>query len=315
MRCRQRAGVASWAVSTVLVCLCCHAGEYRKDGKVVYVGYGGRELKMTLRSPKDNGSGLRPAVVLIHGGAWFSGTRHQLHWYGKRLAENGYVTAAISYRMMPRYPFPHCLHDAKSAVRWLRLHAQEYRIDPARIAVLGNSAGGHLASMLATTRPADGLEGTGNPGVSSAVQAAVVMYGVSDLAYYRDPKGYIGFGGISRAFVQSFVGKDPTGTKDPYAAASPLTYASRDTCPMLFIHGTKDHFVPYAQSLAFCEKLRRLGVPTRLITVPYGHAFDFFHPRARANVFVEILSFLNEHLNQQRPSKADNPQLPAEPTG
>ncbi len=300
---RYRAGIALQVLAACLISTWSCAAEYRTKAKIVYADYGNRDLKLTLRLPVDGGQEPRPAVVLIHGGCWLFGTRHQLHWYGKRLGENGYVTAAISYRMMPHYPFPACLHDSKAAVRWLRLHAKEYGIDPERIAVLGNSAGGHLAAMLATTRPEDGLEGTVNGGVSSAVQAAVVMYGVSDLSYYQNPRGYIGFGGLSRVFVKSFVGKDSNGKKDPYAAASPITYAGRETCPVLFVHGTKDHFVPYAQSVAFCDQLQDLGATARLITVPYGHAFDFFHHRARKNVFAEILTFLDVHMNHRVPSE------------
>jgi acetyl esterase/lipase len=294
---KRRVGAFLWVVTIALICCTADAAKFRTEGKMMYVDYGARKLKMTLRTPEDDGKVLRPAVLLIHGGAWLFGTRHQLHWYGERLADNGYVTAAISYRMMPRYRFPNCLYDAKAAVRWLRLHADQYRIDPNRIAVLGNSAGGHLAALLATTIPSDGLEGSGDPGPSSAVQAAVVMYGVTDMSYYRHTKGYIGIGGISDAFVKRFLSKGPAATADPYAAASPVTYARRETCPTLLVHGTKDNFVPYAQSLAFYEQLRSLGVPSRLVTVPYGHAFDFFHHRARADVFVGILSFLNEHLN------------------
>jgi acetyl esterase/lipase len=214
------------------------------------------------------------------------------------LAENGYVAAAVSYRMMPKYPFPYCLHDCKAAVRWLRLHASQYRLDPDRIAVLGNSAGGHLAALLATTSSERDLEGPDNPGASSAVQAAVVLYGVADLSYYRHPKGYISMAGLTHAYVKQFVGQ-PDDRRDPFDAASPVTYADRSTCPILFVHGSKDGFVPHGQSLAFCEQLERLGVPTRLITVPYGHAFDFFHPRVRAAVFKEILDFLNRYSKTQ----------------
>ncbi len=293
---RNSFGVALIVLTAILLCTGAHGAEYVTKGRNVYADRGECKLKLTLRLPKGAGEELRPAIVLIHGGCWAFGTRHQLHWYGKRFAEEGYVTAAISYRMMPRYPFPACLHDAKASVKWLRLHAKEFRIDPNRIAVLGNSAGGHLAALLATTRPKDGFEGSLHSDASSAVQAAVVMYGVADLAYYKNAKGYIGIGGISAAFMKSFVGKDSKAKKDPYAAASPITYAHTETCPTLFVHGTKDHFVPYRQSVDFCDQLERLGVSTKLITVPYGHAFDFFHPRARKDFFLAALSFLDEHL-------------------
>jgi acetyl esterase/lipase len=287
----------------IVICLApslAHAVEIKTKGRVVYADYGQRKLKLTLRLPDDGKQELRPAVILIHGGCWAYGTRHQLHWYGKRLAERGYVTAAISYRMMPRYPFPACLHDCKAAVKWMRLHAKEYGVDPDRIAVMGNSAGGHLTELLAETRPEDDLEGPQYKDVSSEVQAAVVMYGVADLSYYLNAKGYIDLGGLSKAFVKSFVGKDAHGKKDPFAWASPVTYAHPEVCPVLFVHGTKDHFVPYVQSTELCDQLARMGVKSRLITVPYGHIFDFFHPRARKDFFEKASAFLDECLKPEQ---------------
>lgn len=280
----------------IVVCEAAMAMDYTVKGPVIYAEPGGKRLKMTLFLPKANGDQHRPGVVLIHGGAWLFGTRRQLQWYGRRFAENGYVAAAVSYRMMPRFPFPHCAHDCKAAVRWMRIHADDYGIDCDRIAVLGNSAGGHLAALLATTRSEDGLEGDENPGASSAVQAAVDLYGVADMSYYRRPRGYIRLLGFTAKYIDAFVGKGCEEGENPYDAASPANYTHRDACPVLFIHGKKDHFVPYAQSVVFCEQLRRLGVPTRLITVPYGHAFDFFHFKTRKYVFAEILEFLQIHL-------------------
>lgn len=294
-----------FAVITLALTLACgkvFAADCLTKGRIVYADDGDRALKLTLRLPDDSGTELRPAVLLVHGGAWLFGTRHQLHWYGKRLAENGYVTAAISYRMMPDYPFPACLHDAKAAVRWLRLHAKEYRIDPNRIAVLGNSAGGHIAAMLAATRPEDNLEGTQNLGASSAVQAAIVMYGVTDLSYYKNPRGYIGLGGLAKTFMKSFVGTDAKGKTDPYAAGSPDTYVHEGMCPVLLVHGTKDHQVPYRQSVAFSDRLDAVHVSEQFITVPYGHAFDFFHPKARDEFFAQALTFLNTRLKPLEPA-------------
>jgi len=298
-----------FAVILLALALACErtfAADHQTKSRVIYADDGDRALKMTLRFPMDSGKELRPAVLLIHGGAWLFGTRHQLHWYGERLAENGYVTAAIGYRMMPDYPFPACLYDCKAAVRWLRLHAKEYRIDPNRIAVLGNSAGGHLAAMLAATRPEDDLEGTQNGGASSAVQAAIVMYGVTDLSYYKSPRGYIGLGGLAKVFMKSFVGKDAKSKTDPYAAGSPDTYVHAGMCPVLLVHGTNDHQVPYMQSVAFSDHLDAVHVPEQFITVPYGHAFDFFHPKARTEFFAETLTFLNKYLKQ--PEAAAQPK-------
>jgi len=284
------------AVLLVTASAAAWAKDYTVDRRIVYARPSGKTCRMTLYLPEGKSDARRPGVLLLHGGAWLFGTRHQLGWYGRHFARQGYVAASINYRMMPKYPFPNCLHDCKAAVRWMRLHADAYGLDPDRIAVLGNSAGGHLSAMLATTAPEDGLEGSDNPGASSQVQAAIVLYGVADLSYYRRPRGYVRFAGITPKFMERFVGRGQGEGHDPYDDASPATYAGRRTCPTLFVHGTKDNWVPYAQSVAFCQRLRRLGVPTGLISVRHGHAFDFFHFNVRRHLFEEILRFLGDQM-------------------
>ena len=288
-----------YLLCALTLCITAQAREYSVDRRVVYTGYDGKKCRMTVYRPKDCATDPRPAVLLIHGGGWMFGTRGQLGWYGRRLAENGYVAASINYRMMPKYSFPACLHDCKAGVRWLRAHADELGVDPGRIAALGDSAGGHLTALLAATKPADGLEGDANPGYSSEIQAAVVLYGVADLSYYRRPKGFVKFLGFTGFFMDKFVGPEKEDGTDPIGLASPVTYADRGTCPVFFSHGLRDNWVPYGQSVAFRQQLRRLGVPTRLVTVPYGHAFDFFHPRIRGRLFEGVLVFLDTHLGTE----------------
>jgi len=261
---------------------------------IVYSCPNHKNLKMRLYLP-EAGEKSNPAVLLIHGGAWIGGWRGLMDWYGKRLAEKGYVAASIGYRRMPKYGFPECLYDCKAAVRYLRLNAVDLNIDPDRIGVLGNSAGGHLAAMLATT-PDGQLEGPDNPGPSTEVQAAVIMYGVFDLNYYRRPKGYIRLFGFTTRFIRAFVADAPAGPYDSYDAASPATYLGPHVCPMLLVHGKKDKQVPYAQSETVYNQLNRLGVEAQLITVKYGHAFDYFHHKTRKKVFDQILNFLDRHL-------------------
>ncbi|NIA12654.1 MAG: alpha/beta hydrolase fold domain-containing protein [Nitrospiraceae bacterium] len=295
-----------YLLCALVLCMAAQARDYSTDRRVVYAGDGGKKCRMTLYLPTNAATEPRPAVLLIHGGGWMFGTRGQLGWYGRRLAENGYVAASINYRMMPKYSFPACLHDCKAGIRWLRKHADELNVDPGRIAALGDSAGGHLAALLATTKPADGLEGDANPGYSSEIQAAVVLYGVADLSYYRRPKGYVKFLGFTGLFMDKFVGPKREDGMDPVELASPVTYADRDTCPVFFSHGLRDNWVPYGQSVAFRQQLQRLGVPTRLVTAQYGHAFDFFHPRIRTRLFESILAFLETHLGTE-PTMAGRP--------
>lgn len=291
---RPRAGWVWLCLFALSVSSAAWAGEIAHRGPIVYAKPDGLPLKMTLAAPVAASAQPRPAILLIHGGCWLFGTRHQLHWYTRHFAEQGYVVASIQYRMMVKHRFPECLEDCKTAVRWLRLHAAEYNIDPGRIVALGNSAGGHLAGMLGATEPKDGFDGIEYPGISSAVQATIGMYGVYELSGYREPQGCFALRGITKSFVKRFVGEEKL-ERDPYKWASPATYAHAGMGPVYLVHGTNDHIVRYDQSTAFRNQLNALGVPVQMSTVPYGHVFDFLHAPARQKIFDEILAFLKEH--------------------
>ena len=277
------------------------AGGFRTERGVEYARPDGKPLQMTLYLPEDVGtdaSGRHAGMVIVHGGGWRFGPRYQQAWYCRQFAKSGYVVMTIDYRMMPRYPFPHCVHDCKAAVRWLRAHADEWQVDADRIAAFGASAGGHLVAFLAATRPEHGFEGCENEGASSAVSAAISLYGAVDLTVYRDaPRG--GFlSEKSRKYLRAFVGEDPPGGGlDAYEIASPITYVDEAAAPMLFVHGTRDGVVPYVMAAGFHERLRECGVPTRLIAAPRrNHGFDYVHLRQRRELFGEMLAFLEEHM-------------------
>src|SRR5205085_8578050 len=102
-----------------------------------------------------------PAIVCVHGGGFRAGKRERWDDTCKMLAQRGYVAATVSYRLAPDYQFPAAIHDVKAAVRWLRAHADRCGIDPDRIGVLGDSAGGHLAQFLGVTGGVARFEGDG----------------------------------------------------------------------------------------------------------------------------------------------------------
>ncbi len=276
---------------------------YRVQRGIRYGKAGLIPLKLDLYLPDGDSVEPRPTVLLIHGGAWLFGTRYQLHWYGRRLARAGFIAASINYRMLPAYPFPYCIHDCKGAVRWLRSHAAEYGIDPNRIAAFGNSAGGHLAGLLATTRPRDGLEGPLNPGASSEVQAAISMYGAVDLTEYRRWRER----GLTRRAASRFVayfvslGRGRRPGSNAWEAASPITYTHAGAAPMLFIHGTRDFLVDVEQSEKFTKRLLEVGAVAELVTLhDRGHGFDFFDPWKRREVWNDMLDFLDRRLRGVR---------------
>ncbi|HSW00766.1 MAG TPA: alpha/beta hydrolase [Sedimentisphaerales bacterium] len=175
-----------------------------------------------------------------------------MKYYCVKFAEKGYVTATASYRLTQEAPFPAAVEDVKCAVRWLRANASAYQIDPNRIAVSGNSAGGHLALMVGYSDDPS-LEGAGgNPGVSSRVCAAVDFYGLADLTSESVRK---------HKLITDFLGgKAFEEAPEVFKQASPLCHLTKDDPPTLIFQGTLDNLVPVAQSDALAEKLKELGI-------------------------------------------------------
>lgn len=294
---------AKMKLMTFITLYLAFAGTAFADGidiqGITYARIEGKELKGTLFVQKEHPAALRPAIVLIHGGAWLTGSRIQMRWYGKAFAERGYVALTIDYRTMPGYTFPAPVEDAKAAVRWLRQHANEYGIDTGKIAAMGTSSGGHLALMLAVTRPEDGLEGTENLGVPSDVTAAVSLYGPSDLRGFESESAEAPLGGAAlwRPYLKSFLGEKSFGGRKPEEAASPIVYVDRNDPPLLLIHGEKDSLVPVKETERLFSRLEDAGANATMMKVEgYGHAFDHLHPRMRKILFEKILAFLSTSM-------------------
>src|SRR6202795_2304937 len=126
------------------------AGRVTVEYDVVFGRGGDRDLKCNVYMPPQAGT-ARPAVLLVHGGGWARGDRSQLHGYGILLGRIGYVCVAAEYRLAREAKWPAQIHDVKAALRWMRANAARLGVDPNKISVSGNSAGGHLSLMLAGT--------------------------------------------------------------------------------------------------------------------------------------------------------------------
>lgn len=141
--------------------------------------FGKRELHLDVFRPQ--GKGTHPALIMIHGGGWRSGTRSMQVPMAQMLAAKGFVTVPVEYQLSLEAKYPAAIHNIKSAIRWVKLHAAEYGIDTNRIAVSGCSAGGQLAALVGMTNGVELFEGTmGNTGASSNVKAIVDIDGVLD---------------------------------------------------------------------------------------------------------------------------------------
>lgn len=134
--------------------------QFTVDRDLQYCSPGGRPLLMDIFIPKHRNAAPAPAVLWIHGGGWEVGDKNG-NSGAKLLANEGFVTASLSYRLSGESPFPAAIQDCKCAIRFLRANAPKYGIDPDRIGVAGSSAGGHLAELIATADESAGLEGDG----------------------------------------------------------------------------------------------------------------------------------------------------------
>jgi len=208
---------------------------------------GQRELVVDLYRP-ECGDGPLPLVIYIHGGGWRQGTQYRPP-FKPRLFDEGIAVAAISYRFSHEAAFPACLEDCKLMVRWLRAHAEQFGLDPARFAAWGISAGGHLASLLGTTNDNPEFEGEGGwRDFSSSVGAVCTCCGPTDLwRTATDPHPGEGMIGL----CSDLIGGPLRESEAKARAASPLYHVGPHTVPHLFIHGEADPIVPMAQAAAF----------------------------------------------------------------
>lgn len=244
-----------------------------------------RDLKMDLLIPKViEGHKPCPCIVWICGGAFLVVDRSVWMPEMLRFARNGYVVASIEYRTSNEAPFPAQLIDCKSAIRYLRAHAKEYCIDPDRIFVMGESAGGTMACLIGTTGGCPEFEKGDWLDQSSAVQGVVDYYGVTKIRPIPHVTGRI----VPYYAFDAFIAEDFT--EEMGKKASAVEYVSKHSAPTLILHGAKDPMVSMDQSEGFYELLQKNGVRADLVIVEGAtHGDDLFYQDAIAD---RILAFL-----------------------
>lgn len=266
-----------------------------------------RAEKLDLYLPADPPPGKRsPALVWIHGGGWSGGTKNEARAKNvcETLAGAGYVAVSVDYKL-GEGAWPTNLHDCKNAVRFLRANAAKYRIDPDRIAVAGGSAGGHLALMVALTAGRKDLEPTGTattyPGLSSAVRCAVNFYGITNLLTRQqtDAKGNPTATRKLMGNSLKYFGAD-SAEADVLRIASPVTHVTKNSPPMLTLHGRADATVDYPQAEELARVARERGASHELLLLDnVGHTFDlqtWAKKPLPTDLRPVMLAFLAKHM-------------------
>jgi acetyl esterase/lipase len=260
------------------------------DSGVLYGMADGQELLLdVIRLP--GGDGLRPAVVVVHGGFLFKGGRGDLAEIADPLARAGYVIFDIDYRLFVlasgRNLWPAQLDDAQRAVRWIRSHAAAYGVDPERIGALGFSAGGQLATFLGS-RDARVSDDPALAGFSSRVQAVVSLAGDVDMSIPFLADDVIE---LMPAILGGSLGEPPPA--EAWRNFSAITFVDAASAPCLLLHGALDVRVPVENSRRLAERLREVGVEVVYAEYPQVDHFGVTDWELAGPL---ILPFLDRHL-------------------
>jgi acetyl esterase/lipase len=245
--------------------------EQKKD--VVYAEAHGTGLLMDVFTPKGKPNGL--AIVDIASGAWYSDRNkirdHTLAQVYTIFCSRGYVVFAVRPGSKTRYTAAEMDHNVKSAIRYIKTHSGEYKIDPARVGLTGGSAGGHLATLAALT-PEPGNAGAASSADrnDTSVRAVAVFFPPTDFLDWDGNKairievlGPLLFVGDARGHSEDEI-------KEAARAISPLHRVKKPTVPFLLIHGDADPVVPLSQSKKLVEAITKAGGSAELIVKPGG---------------------------------------------
>ena len=220
------------------------------------------DLDLTLNIYKPLSTGKYPSIVVIYGGGWRNGTPNNDESFSSYMAHQGYTVIAIDYRHTPEYRFPTQLNDVQLALKYIKDNALDLEVDLEKMAIMGRSAGGHLAL----------LSGYENDFIT--FQGVVDYYGPINLTHaYRNPPFPDPID--TRAVLRDFLGGNPDQLPDLYKQASPINHVKPDLPPTLLIYPQRDHIVQVTAGKKMAQKLLKSGNCAIFLEIDWAdHAFD-----------------------------------------
>ena len=278
---------ATWAITG--------PNRFQVQSGITYLTASGYESKLDVFRRRDK-PGPHPTLIYIHGGGWTSGGKEDGIMHIMPWLEMGWQAVNVEYRLARVAPAPAAVEDCLCALRWVVSHAAQYGIDPARLVVAGDSAGGHLAlttgmipASAALDRPClpptNGVADAAPPPMPK-VAAIVDWYGITDVTELLDGKNRQGY-------AVEWLSRTPN-REEVARSVSPLTYVRPGLPPVFIIHGDADPTVPYTHSVRLQSALEKVEVPNQLITVPGGRHGQF-PPEERLRIYAAIRDFLTKH--------------------
>ncbi|MCA9218520.1 MAG: alpha/beta hydrolase [Planctomycetales bacterium] len=255
------------------------------DRNVIYCTHDGASLKADIYQPAASQTSA-PGVLMIHGGAWMSGSKFNMAVHAMKLARKGYVVMTINYRLAPKHKFPAQLDDCEAALGWLAANADRYSVDTDRLAAYGYSAGGHLACLL-------GMRAATNPirlpeERAPDVRLHAIVAGGSPCEFRSFPKE-------SRSLAY-WLGGSRDQVPDQYNDASPTAFVSANAPPTFFFHGENDRLVPLKSPAELQKLLAEKQVVTEMLVVKDGGHMEAFFD---GDAMDAAGRFLDEHLKSR----------------
>lgn len=252
--------------------------EYARAGDVV--------LKLDLHLPKA----ANPRVIVyVHGGAWRAGSKSDVPISG--LLDHGFAIASVDYRLSTQARFPAQIHDIKAAIRFLRAKSGLFHLTTDKIAIIGSSAGGHLAALVGVSNDHKALEGQIGEHLdqSSDIACIVSLYGASNLQSILSQSTEFGLK-MRVPALQLLLGDVPDQVPDLAKLASPVAHLDAKDPPLLLIHGAADPQMPPQQSQEFAKAYEAKKRPVTLIMLPDSkHGGAEFYDEERTKVVAEFL--------------------------
>ena len=247
-----------------------------RESNITYCSVINRNLKLDVFYPKGKSKKTFPAVLLIHGGGWRSGDRSQNIPLAQQLAAKGYVAVNAEYRLSTEALYPAAVQDLKAALRWMRGNATKYKINPGKIAALGFSAGGQLASLIGTTNGFAKFD-EGNDcyrNFSSDVQAIIDLDGT---LVFIHPESGEGDDSKSKSAATLWFGYSKTEMPELWHEAGALNHVSSKTPPILFINSSVNRM--HAGRNDMIKKLDEYKIYSEVHVFPDApHVFPLFNP-------------------------------------
>ena len=271
---------------------------------IVYATNGDRKMLLDVYRPKSDNP--LPLVIWFYGGAWDWGNKDRSNALVPMISR-GYAIAGVTYTKSREEVFPAVINDCRAAVSFLRLNAKRFNLDPKRFGAAGESSGGHLTALLATT--GDSNEFMKHPvtqKASSAIQAASPWCGPTDFLKLNDVKASQDYSRKHSA-PSRLIGAPIKEAPEKCRQANPITYVSKGDPPCFIVHGDKDFVVPMNQSELLHTALKKAGVHSTLHVVEGGgHGFSKVTP-ANDEIVKKVIDFFDRRLKTARNST--DPQL------